>query len=65
MTQPARDVAQNRSSGPTVKVKFELCVPRPLWPLLFVLVARSSAQGPFADAEANIWPGTISPTDSV
>ena len=65
MMQPLRDVAQNRLSGPTVNVKFEDSVPHPLWPLLFVFVRPSSVHGPLAELALNIWPATISPTESV
>jgi hypothetical protein len=54
MMQPARDVAQNRASGPTVNVKLEDSVPHPLWPLLFVLVGPSSVHGPLAELALNI-----------
>jgi hypothetical protein len=34
-------------------------------PLVLVWVSPSSVHGPFAELALNIWPGTISPTDSV
>src|SRR5205807_677464 len=64
ITQPPRDVAQKRLSGPTVNAKFDDRSPHELWPLALVFVKPMSVQGPLGELELNIWPGTISPTDS-
>src|SRR3954465_4552011 len=65
MTQPPRDVAQNRLFGPTVNVKLEAKSPQTVCPLVLVWVSPSSVHGPLAELALNICPGTISPTDSV
>ena len=54
-----------RSPFVGVKVKFDDSVPQPLWPLVFVCINPMSAHGPLAELALNIWPGTISPTESV